>query len=86
MAIDTPQETAPAPADTAAVAPAVAPAATHHRHFKVSLEHFATGLSKRDKRVALIHGWAHTEKAAKRFRDLPANYEARFKAFENQPV
>jgi hypothetical protein len=82
MAIDTPNETAAA--DTVTAAPAAA--ATPQTEFKVSLEHFATQLSSRDKRVALIHGWVHSEKVAKRFRDLPSSYQARFKAFETQPA
>lgn len=80
----------PAAAAVAEVAVAAAPApvasARPAAATKVSLEYFATQLSARDKRVALIHGWVHTEKAAKRFRDLPANYQARYVAFENQPV
>lgn len=82
---DTPtnDETAEVVAAAPAAAPAPAQAAATH---KVSLEHFATRLSANDKRVALIHGWVHTEKAAKRFRDTHANYAARFQAFENQPV
>jgi hypothetical protein len=75
----------PAPAavaaPTAPVKPTVSPAAAAQTpaSFKVSLEHFATQLSARDKRVALIHGWVHTEKVAKRFK-------ARYQAFEKQPV
>jgi hypothetical protein len=80
MAIDTPST------ETAA-APAAAPAPAHKTHtaFKVSLEHFATRLSGTDKRVALIHGFVHTMKASKKFRDLPANYHAAFAAYANTP-
>ena len=75
---------AAAPVSTTNVTPAQA--AQKPTNFKVSLEHFATQLSSRDKRVALIHGWVHTERVAKHMRDLPANYQARYVAFENQPV
>ncbi len=81
MAIDTPStETAEAPA-------AVAPAAQKPQSaFRVSLERFATKLSGTDKRVALIHGFVHTEKVAKRFRDTHANYAARYQAFAGTPI
>jgi hypothetical protein len=75
MAIDTPStETAAAPA-----------AAKPHVPFKVSLERFATKLSGTDKRVALIHGFVHTMKVAKKFRDFPANYQAAYAAYANTP-
>jgi hypothetical protein len=77
MAIDTPStETAAAP-DAAAHKP--------HTAHKVSLEHFATRLSGTDKRVALIHGFVHTMKAAKKFRDFPANYHAAFADYTHTP-
>lgn len=81
MAIDTPStETAEAPA-------AVAPAAQKHQAaFRVSLERFAAKLSGTDKRVALIHGFVHTEKAAKRMRDTHSAYASRYAAFANTPI
>jgi hypothetical protein len=99
MAIDTPSTATAAtpvaaPAPSPATAPAVAaPAATTtapaakkpHTAFKVSLEHFATKLSGTDKRVALIHGFVHTMKVAKKFRDFPANYHAAFAAYAGTP-
>ncbi len=54
--------------------------------FKVSLERWATKQSAKDKRVALIHGFVHTMKVAKRFRDFPANYAAAYEAFAKAPV
>jgi len=89
MAIDTPtNETAAEPAVAAATAADTTSTAAHAKPgaFKVSLEHFATRLSASDKRVALIHGWVHSEKRAKKFRDLPANYQARFAAFASKPI
>jgi hypothetical protein len=77
MAIDTPSTAAAAAPEAAAKKPHVA--------FKVSLEHFATRLSGTDKRVALIHGFVHTMKAAKKFRDFPANYHAAFAAYAGTP-
>ena len=75
MAIDTPStETAAAPA-------AQKPQAA----FKVSLEHFATKLSGNDKRVALIHGFVHSMKATKKFRDTHENYHAAYHAYANTP-
>lgn len=68
----------------AAATPAVA--AHAKTEFKVSLENFATKLSGNDKRVALIHGWVHTMKAEKKFRDLPSNYAASFAAFAGTPI
>lgn len=80
MAIDTPTN------ETEAEVPAAAPAPSEPAEFKVSLERFATKLSAKDKRVALIHGWVHTEKAAGRFRDFHANYQERFEAFATTPI
>lgn len=75
MAIDT-------PSTASAVAPAAQkPQAAH----KVSVEHFATRLSGTDKRVSLIHGFVHTMKVAKKFRDFPANYHAAFAAYADTP-
>jgi hypothetical protein len=81
MAIDTPS-TEPAAAPAALATAAQKPP---HAAHKVSLEHFATKLSGTDKRVALIHGFVHTMKVAKKFRDFPANYHAAFAAYAGTP-
>ncbi|MFM0165765.1 hypothetical protein PQR39_35715 [Paraburkholderia sediminicola] len=88
---DTPTtETAEVSTAAAAVAAPAAPATTStapaRPAHKVSLEHFATRLSATDKRVALIYGWVNSEKRTKKFRDLPANYQARYAAFANKPI
>jgi hypothetical protein len=87
MANDTPStETAAAPV-AAAPAPSPAPAAAKPQpKFKVSLERWATKKSGTDKRVALIHGFVHTMKVAKRFRDFAANYDAAYEAYANAPI
>jgi hypothetical protein len=76
MAIDT-------PSTTNAAAPVAAP--KPQAAFKVSLERFATKLSGTDKRVALIHGFVHMMKVAKKTRDLPANYQAAYEAYASTP-
>ncbi|MEX3764466.1 hypothetical protein [Paraburkholderia phenoliruptrix] len=52
----------------------------------VSLDEFCSRLSARDRRVELIAGFHHVEKAAKKFKDVESNYQARFSAFVNKPV
>lgn len=53
---------------------------------KVSLMEFCLRLSSRDRRVEMIAGFEHVEKAAGRLADAEAAYAARFDAFVNQPA
>lgn len=69
--------------NTAAPAPAEAPVteSTDTPPAKVSLKRFCMDLSLTDKRVELIGGFHHTEKASGRLLDTPAAYAFRFADF-----
>lgn len=88
MANDTPSTETEATPAVAVVAESPAPAtasAKPQAAFKVSIERWATKLSVSDKRVGLIHGFVHTMKVAKNFRDYPASYAAAFEAYAHTP-
>ena len=55
---------------------------------EMTLDEFCTRMSSRkvDGRIALIHGFAHTERKAGHVKDLEENWKARFKTYANQPV
>lgn len=73
--------------DTSTDTPTAAAAApaTPEEH-AVTLEQFAIELSQRDKRVGLVNGFVFIEKQARRFKDLPSAYQARYDAFINAPA
>lgn len=52
----------------------------------ITLDEFCMRLSKTDRRVELIGGFAFSERADKRIKDLESEYQKRFVAFANQPV
>lgn len=78
-ATQTPAAAPAAPIAAAVVKPAAAPA-------KITLNQFAIETSKRDKRVALLHGFVFEETLARRLKDTEAAYTARFREFETKPV
>lgn len=53
---------------------------------QITLDQFATEVSARDKRIALLHGFVFQEKLARRFKDTESNYQARFVTFASQSV
>lgn len=67
------------------VAEAVATAAPD-AGFELTLDEFCTRLSNTDKRVELIGGFAHSERAAGTIKDTEPAFKARFAAFATKPV
>jgi hypothetical protein len=65
---------------------AQAPAAQAPAPEQVTLEEFCMRLSNVDKRVELIGGFEHSEKAAGHTKDAESEFQARFTAFVNKPV
>lgn len=63
-----------------------APAQPDESGFPLTLDEFCTQLSSKDKRVALIGGFHHTEKANGTIKDTVAAFTARYEAFINQPA
>lgn len=53
---------------------------------EVTLNEFCTSLSRTDKRVELIGGFASVEAKAGHTKDTEDNFRARFLAFTNKPV
>ena len=54
--------------------------------FPLSLDEFCTRLSANDRRVELIGGFHHSEKASGRVRDTEAAYLGRYKDYITQPA
>ena len=67
-------------------APQSAPIAPAPDEFPMELQEFCLQLSQVDKRVELIGGFHHTEKAAARLKDTSTAYQARYAAFLTQPA
>lgn len=63
-------------------APAVDSLATQD----VTLTEFCMRLSASDRRVEMIAGFEHSEKAAGRIKDAESAFASRFAAFVNKPV
>ena len=63
-----------------------APAQPDETGYPLTLEEFCTQLSSKDKRVALIGGFHHTETAAGTIKDTVAAFTTRYEAFINQPA
>jgi hypothetical protein len=77
------------PAETAGTGEsvtAVAPTQPNDGDFPLTLTEFCTQLSSKDKRVALIGGFHHTETAAGTIKDTVAAFTTRYEAFINQPA
>lgn len=52
----------------------------------ITLDEFCMRLSQTDRRVELIGGFAHSERAAGHFKDLESEFQRRYVAFANQPA
>lgn len=55
---------------------------------EMTLDEFCLRMSDRkvDGRIALIHGFAYSERKAGHVKDIEANFKQRFVAFANKPV
>lgn len=65
---------------------AAAPAQPDENSYPLTLDEFCTQLSSKDKRVAMIGGFHHTESKAGTIKDTVAAFTARYEAFINQPA
>lgn len=54
---------------------------TQAEQFDLTLEEFCLRLSQTDKRVEMIAGFHHSERAAGHVKDSEANFRARFSTF-----
>lgn len=52
----------------------------------LTLEQWAAAKSSTDRRVELLNGFVATERAAGRFSETPAGWDARYLAFASRPV
>jgi hypothetical protein len=52
----------------------------------LTLRQWAMEQSARDKRVALLHGFVHSETQARHFKDTPENFAARYATFATTPL
>lgn len=52
----------------------------------MTIDEFCASLSKDDRRVELIGGFHHVEKAAGHIKDTWSNFRSRFDAFVNAPA
>jgi hypothetical protein len=76
--------TKPTPAEADNAAPVATEASTES--FPLSLDEFCSRLSQTDRRVELIGGFHHSERAAGHSNDTEAAFAARYVAFCNAPA
>ena len=73
-----------APSSSAGKPPVAQPASVTDAG--IALDQFAIELSHRDKRVELLNAFVFSERRLGHFKDIKANYQARFEAFADQPA
>lgn len=87
MAKDDTQEQSNAPiANGVSLAGAAKVVDAEPKEFPLSLDEFCARISMIDKRVELIGGFNHSEKAAGRNKDTETAYRKRYAEFINQPA